>query len=119
KGKPVLVPLKYHKYALEAAGELNKGVMITIARDNKITYAVTKTADPAPVRETGESIGLDWGLVTLFTDSRGNQYGKSLYAWLKERDEELLNLTRALAVNKVKPSNSKRYKALNQRIREH
>lgn len=119
KGKPVLVPLNYHKYAREAAGELNRGVMVRVDKRGKVTYAVTKTSDPAPLRETGESIGLDWGLVTLFADSRGNQYGQSLYSWLKERDEELLALTRALAQNGVKPSNSKRYKAFNHRIREY
>ncbi len=118
KGKPTLVPIKLNKYTNKRTGQWNNGVQIII-RNNQAHYALTKTLPDTEPRETGADIGLDWGLVNLFTDSRGNQYGQALYSWLKERDQELTNLTSALQKQGVKPSQSKRYKMFNKRISEY
>ncbi len=118
KGKPVLIPLSLNDYAKARSGKWNNGAQISL-KNGHVTYTLTKTLPDADVRVEGADIGLDWGLVNLFTDSRGNQYGQALYSWLKDRDEELLALTRGLQKNGVKPSQSKRYQAFNQRIRQY
>lgn len=118
KGKPVLIPLKLSKYAKKRAGEWNNGAQITVHGDT-VRVTLTKTLPDAQPRTEGDTIGLDWGLVNLFTDSRGNQYGQTLYTWLKERDKELTTLTRNLQQHRIKPKQSTRYNNLNRRIREH
>jgi len=118
KGKPVLIPLSLNDYAKARSGKWNNGAQISL-KNGRVTYALTKTLPDADLRVDGDDIGLDWGLVNLFTDSRGNQYGQALYSWLKERDQELTNLTSALQKQGVKPSDSKRYKMFNKRISEY
>ena len=75
--------------------------------------------DNVPLRHDGKDIGIDWGLASLVATSEGQLLGLSLYPWLKERDQELLELTQSLQRQGIKPRSSRRYRALNRRIKQY
>ncbi|MCU1642758.1 MAG: putative transposase [Nocardia sp.] len=80
-------------------------------------FALVKKSAAAPARTGGASIGVDWGLVSMFTTSTGQILGQNLHTWLTERDSELTALTAQLQRHGLKPSKSARFRALNTRIR--
>lgn len=77
------------------------------------------TSPKATPRRTGEIIGVDWGVQSLFATSDGRLLGLGLYAWLSERDVELETLTKELNRSHIPCRESKRYRRLNKRIRDH
>lgn len=73
----------------------------------------------APLRQEGRDIGIDWGLTNLITTSEGQLLGLSLYPWLKERDQELVELTQSLQRQGIKPRSSRRFRSLQRRIKQY
>lgn len=70
KGNPVYIPLKnnpYYKKLLET-GEKVDFTQICL-RDKKLTVSPILAHDKAPLRTNEEELGLDFGLVTMFTTS--------------------------------------------------
>lgn len=88
-------------------------------QDGKLVIHRVVQKDSVPLRQEGKDIGIDWGLKNLITTSEGQLLGLSLYPWLKERDQELLELTRSLQRQGIKPRSSRRYRALNHRIKQY
>lgn len=73
-----------------------------------------------PIKDTrtqGDTLGLDWGMDCMFALSDGRLLGTQMFDWLKKRDAELTELTKALQKSGIKPSKSKRYRNLQRRIR--
>lgn len=123
KGDPVWLPLQTHHFAEEGPGDWTGLTQVTVDRDGSVTIKQVKSGGcikPRKVPENGcATLGLDRGIVTLFATSEGDLLGRSLYLWLKERDVELMELTKRLQKQGIKLSDSKRYKALQRRISEY
>lgn len=88
-------------------------------RDGNLVIHRVVEKPNAPLRQEGKDIGIDWGLNNLVATSDGQLLGLALYPWLKERDAELLTLTKSLQRQGIKPRSSKRYRALQRRIRQY
>lgn len=124
KHHPLYAPLDVHSDLTpylrpDSPRKLANQLQLRVNDDGTLTARLMTTQDPAPLRTEGDVIGLDWGMKSLFATSDGRLYGLKLFAWLKQRDEELTELTRALARARIPYKRSKRYRNLNRRIREY
>ncbi|KAA8816447.1 alkylhydroperoxidase [Bifidobacterium callitrichos] len=124
KGRPIHAPLDIHSdlnphLDPRDPETLANHLQIRFDEDGGMTVRLMTTQDKAEPRVQGDVIGLDWGLSSLFATSEGRLYGLRLFAWLQQRDEELLALTRDLARSNVGYRDSKRFRRLNKRIHDH
>ena len=121
KGSRIYIPVEKTSFYSESMSE-GKECSVTqlhLDRDGKLDIHRVVQKDNAPLRQEGKDIGIDWGLTSLVATSEGQLLGLSLYPWLKERDQELLELTQSLQRQGIKPRSSRRYRALNRRIRQY
>lgn len=120
KGKPIYLPLKRNPYLDNC---LKKGERLPFVQvrltDKTCTISAIVGYDKASLRSSTESIGLDFGMVAMFTTSDGERHGLSSFAKLKIWDEELLKLTKELQKQSVKLSTNERYNQLQQRIKSY
>lgn len=121
---PMWLPLDIHSdleqhLDPEDPETLANQLQVRINEDDTVTIHLMTTQPQTPERESGLTIGLDWGMKCLFATSEGRLYGLALYEWLRKRDEELARLTKELGHAHVSYKKSKRYRNLNRRIREH
>ena len=120
KGKPIYLPLKRNPYLDNC---LKKGERLPFVQvrltDKTCTISAIVGYDKAPLRSSTESIGLDFGMVAMFTTSDGERHGLSSFTKLKIWDEELLQLTKELQKQSIKLSTNKRYNQLQQRIKSY
>lgn len=116
---PVRIPLKRNPYAEKQGGQWRNFIQARLD-GNSYTVRLAKNIEPATATpHNNVTLGLDWGMVSLFTDSNENHYGRALHEWLKTIDEELLTLQKTLQTNRIKYCDSKRYLNLQHRIREY
>jgi putative transposase len=116
--RPVNIPLKSNNYFEEAPGKTSKHFTLQLEDGElKVTSLKTSEASTAPIGD--REVALDWGLLSLFASSEGDQYGKSIYEWLKNRDSELQSLQGQLQRLGIPLKSNKRYNKLNRRIREY
>jgi len=120
KGKPIYLPLKRNPYLDECLkkGERLPFVQVRIT-DKTCTISAIVEYDKAPLRPSTESIGLDFGMVSMFTTSDGERHGLSSFTKLKIWDKELLELTKDLQKQSIKFSTNERYVQLQQRIKSY
>lgn len=117
--KPVLLPLRENPY-LESYPGTEQLCQFTVDDWKGLRLRIVKRFEVDPITSsTDRVVGLDWGLKSLLTTSEGRQYGRRLYGWLLERDTELTELSKVLKKNGVKLNSSKRYRALNKRVRDY
>lgn len=120
KGKPIYLPLKRNPYLDNC---LKKGERLPFVQvrltDKTCTISAIVGYDKAPLRSSTESIGLDFGMVAMFTTSDGERHGLSSFTKLKIWDEELLELTKDLQKQSVKLSTNERYNQLQRRIKSY
>jgi transposase, IS605 orfB family len=120
KGKPIYLPLKRNPYLDDC---LKKGERLPFVQvrltDKTCTISAIVSYDKAPLRSSTESIGLDFGMVSMFTTSDGERHGLSSFTKLKIWDEELLALTKELQEQSIKLSTNKRYNQLQRRIKSY
>lgn len=120
KGKPIYLPLKRNPYLDDC---LKKGERLPFVQvrltDKTCTISAIVGHDKVPLRSSTESIGLDFGMVAMFTTSDGERHGLSSFTKLKIWDEELLALTKELQQQSIKLSTNKRYNHLQQRIKSY
>ena len=118
KGKPVHVPLKNNPYYMELlkTGERVPFVQVCL-KDGKLTVAPILAHDKSPLRINGEEIGLDFGMVTMFTTSTGERYGITTFNKLKIWDELLIKRTKELQAQGKKLKSDPYYNSLQSRIR--
>ena len=117
KGKPVYIPLKnnpYYKKLLET-GEKVDFTQICL-RDKKLTVSPILAHDKVPLRTNEEELGLDFGLVTMFTTSNGERHGIKTFTKLKIWDELLLARIKELQKEGKKLSSDPYYKDLQNKI---
>ena len=120
KGKPIYLPLKRNPYLDECLkkGERLPFVQVRIT-DKTCTISTIVGYDKAPLRPSTESIGLDFGMVSMFTTSDGERHGLSSFTKLKIWDKELLDLSKQLQKQSIKFSTNERYVHLQQRIKSY
>ena len=120
KRKPIYLPLKRNPYLDEC---LKKGERLPFVQvrltDKTCMISAIVGYDKAPLRSSTESIGLDFGMVAMFTTSDGERHGLSSFTKLKIWDEELLALSKDLQEQSIKLSTNARYVQLQQRIKSH
>ena len=120
KGKPIYLPLKRNPYLDDC---LKKGERLPFVQvrltDKTCTISAIVGYDKAPLRSSTESVGLDFGMVAMFTTSDGERHGLSSFTKLKIWDEELLQLTKDLQKQSIKLSTNERYNQLQQRIKSY
>ena len=120
KGKPIYLPLKRNPYLDNCLkkGERLPFVQVQIT-DKTCTISTLVGYDKAPLRSSTESIGLDFGMVAMFTTSDGERHGLSSFTKLKIWDEELLKLSKELQKQSIKLSTNERYVQLQRRIKSY
>lgn len=120
KRKPIYLPLKRNPYLDEC---LKKGERLPFVQvrltDKTCTISAIVGYNKAPLRSSTESIGLDFGMVAMFTTSDGERHGLSSFTKLKIWDEELLALAKELQKQSIKLSTNERYIQLQQRIKSY
>ena len=120
KGKPIYLPLKRNPYLDDC---LKKGERLPFVQvrltDKTCTISAIVSYDKAPLRSPTESIGLDFGMVAMFTTSDGERHGLSSFTKLKIWDEELLALTKDLQQQSIKLTTNARYVQLQRRIKSY
>ena len=120
KGKPIYLPLKRNPYLDDCLkkGERLPFVQVRLTDKTCIISAIVGY-DKAPLRISTESIGLDFGMVSMFTTSDGERHGLSSFTKLKIWDKELLELSKSLQKHSIKFSTNERYVQLQQRIKSY
>ena len=120
KGKPIYLPLKRNLYLDERLkkGERLPFVQVRIT-DKTCMISAIVGYDKAPLRPSTESIGLDFGMVSMFTTSDGERHGLTSFTKLKIWDKELLDLSKNLQQQSIKFSTNERYVQLQQRIKSY
>ena len=120
KGKPIYLPLKRNPYLDDCLkrGERLPFVQVRLT-DKTCTISAIVGYDKALLRSSTESIGLDFGMVSMFTTSDGERHGLSSFTKLKIWDEELLKLTKELQQQSIRLSTNARYNQLQRRIKSY
>ena len=121
KGTRIVLPVEktsYFKSEMAKGKECNV-TQLHLDRDGNLVVHRVVEKPNVPLRQEGKDIGLDWGLNNLVATTDGQLLGLALYPWLQQRDEELLALTKSLQRQGIKPRSSRRYRALNRRIRNY
>ena len=118
KGEPVYIPLKNNPYYKEllATGEKVDFTQVCL-REGRLTVSPILSHNKVPLRTNKKELGLDFGLVTMFTTSTGERHGIKTFTKLKIWDELLLARTKELQKQGKKLSSDPYYKALQSKIR--
>ena len=120
KGKPIYLPLKRNPYLDECLKKGERLPFVQVRLTDKIcTISAIVGYDKAQLRSSTESIGLDFGMVAMFTTSDGERHGLSSFTKLKIWDEELLELTKELQKQSIKLTTNDRYVQLQRRIKSY
>lgn len=120
KGKPIYLPLNRNPYLDECLMKGNRKPFVQLRLDGKkcVISAIVEY-DKAPLRPSDSSLGLDFGMVSMFTTSDGEQHGLTSFTKLKIWDEELLVLTKELQENGIRFKSNARYVQLQNRIQSY
>ena len=118
KRKPVYIPLKnnpYYKELLKTSEQVN--FVQVCLRDNKLIVSPILAHDKTPLRTNEEEIGLDFGMITMFTTSNGERHGIKTFTKLKIWDELLLVRTKELQKQGKRLTSDPYYKSLQSKIK--
>lgn len=120
KGKPIYLPLNRNPYLDECLTNGVRKPFVQLRLDGKkCVISVIVEYDKAPLRPSDSSLGLDFGMVSMFTISDGEQHGLTSFAKLKIWDEELIGLTKELQEKGIKFKSNERYVQLQNRIQSY
>ncbi len=118
KYKTICIPLKNNPYydRLLATGKRVHFVQIAL-KEGKLTVSPILAHNKVPLRTNSDELGLDFGMVTMFTTSNGERHGITTFTKLKIWDELLLARTKELQAQGIKLSSDPYYNSLQSRIR--
>lgn len=118
KGKPVYIPLKNNPYymGLLKTGERVPFVQVGL-KDGKLTVSPILAHEKSPLRTDDSEIGLDFGMVTMFTTSNGERHGITSFNKLKIWDEILLKKTKELQAQGKPFKSDPTYNSIQSKIR--
>lgn len=120
KGKPIYLPLNRNPYLDECLTKGTRKPFVQLRLDDKkcVISAIVEY-DKVPLRSTDSSLGLDFGMVSMFTTSDDEQHGLTSFAKLKIWDEELIVLTKELQEKGIRFKSNARYIQLQNRIKSY
>jgi putative transposase len=98
RGHPVLIPVKDNRFFARRrrGGRLLNHIQLSLKGDTlSVSPVIEKPC--APLREDGDVIAFDWGLVSLFTLPDGRMLGRPALAELKRLDTMLMNRVKELS----------------------
>lgn len=121
RGTRIALPVERTSYfnAKVLEGKECRVTQLHLDHDGRLVIHRVVEKTNVPIRQEGKDIGIDWGLNNLVATTDGQLLGLALYPWLKERDEELLALTKSLQRQGIKPRSSRRFRSLQRRIRQY
>ena len=118
-GHDISIPIVNNPYVLEKFFEAHKvstTAKIVVDRDGKLhIHQPMEFANP-PMRKTGDTLGIDWGLINTISTSDGRTLGRDLYPWLKKIDTQVMQLQSRLQRQGVKLHQSTRFRRFQHRI---
>lgn len=118
-GHDISIPIVNNPYVLEKFSEAHKvstTAKIVIDRDGDLhIHQPMEFANPS-MRKTGDTLGIDWGLVNTISTSDGRTLGRDLYPWLKKIDAQVTQLQSRLQRQGMKPHQSTRFRRFQHRI---
>lgn len=119
RGKRVLLPLTHNSYLEHELkkGKLNKQVQIKFKEDGTIAVSPIIEQETSQLRTEGEALGLDWGMVNLFTTSDGRRLGGKMLQKLRIYDKLLMEIQAELQRNNESLKTNPEYQSLQSKIR--
>lgn len=119
KGKRVLLPLSRNHYLEQELkkGKLNKQVQVKFKEDGTITVSPIVEQETTKLRTEGDALGLDWGMVNLFTTSDGRRLGGKILQKLRIYDKLLMEIQKELQQKKEPLKKNPEYQRLQSKIR--
>ena len=119
KGKRVLLPLTRNSYLEQELkkGRLNKQVQVKFKEDGTIAISPIIEQETIELRTEGEALGLDWGMVNLFTTSDGRRLGGKMLQKLRIYDKLLMQIQAELQQDKQSLKTNPEYQRLQSKIR--
>lgn len=118
-GHDISIPIVNNPYVLTKISEahkVSKTAKIVVDRDGNLhIHQPMEFANP-PMRENGETVGIDWGLVNTIATSDGRTFGRDLYPWLKKVDAQVTQLQARLQQQGIAPHESTRFRRFQHRI---
>ncbi|QWK20503.1 MAG: transposase [Hydrogenobacter thermophilus] len=115
KGNPVYVPVSLHEYFEKREGSLTQVVQITEEGEG-IKVRLVKDVFQREYEGKG-AIALDFGMNILFATDGGDLMGREFYRRVEEYAKKIDELERNLKRQGIKPSKSRRYRRLQERLR--
>lgn len=119
KGKRVLLPLTRNSYLEHELkkGKLNKQVQVKFNEDGTIAVSPIIEQETIELRTKGKALGLDWGMVSLFTTSDGRRLGGKMLQKLRIYDKLLMEIQAELQQNNEPLKTNPEYQRLQSKIR--
>lgn len=119
KGKRVLLPLTRNSYLEQELrkGKLNKQVQVKFKENGTIAVSPIIEQETAELRTEGEDLGLDWGMVNLFTTSDGRRLGGKMLQKLRIYDKLLMQIQAELQQSNQSLKTNPEYQRLQSKIR--
>ena len=119
KGKRVLLPLTRNSYLEQELkkGRLNKQVQVKFKEDGTIAVSPIIEQETIELRTKGDALGLDWGMVNLFTTSDGRRLGGKMLQKLRIYDKLLMEIQAELQRKNESLKTNPEYQRLQSKIR--
>jgi putative transposase len=118
KGKPILLPIKAHKFFNDKRGTVKKFVQFNLTQENILEVVLLKALEKENYRPKTEKIALDLGLNTLFASNYGDMFGRGFSKLIKKYDGFITLLAKNRQKQKLKTA-SKRYKKLVSKLKNY
>lgn len=119
KGDVARIPLRAHRHFRDAPGEVCDFVQLNVLKDGSLQFVLQKKSPVAPPCLHGVRLGLDWGMKSLFATSDGRLFGVGAMPHLRELDRQALDLAKSLQRQGIRLKTNRRYRNLQQRMREY
>lgn len=114
----LLIPLGRNRHESAAPGERRNFLQVSVS-DRDVIYRVVRNRAKAKIRRPKDPkvLGVDWGMCSMASTSDGRRLGTAVHTWLVARDQELMALEAALRRQGIRPTDSRRYRRFQGRIR--
>lgn len=119
KGHPVLIPLEKNSYhdANMAMSEERRSIQLSV-KEGRVTVGIVREEPDAELRAERDTIGLDWGICSMFATSDGRLYGRVFMDWLRDADEQIEHRRAECVKLRIPLKTDPEYQRLNKRVRD-
>lgn len=121
KGKRVMLPLIHNPYVEKELkkGKLNKQIQLTFKENGSVQVSLVLEQQVVEMRTSGSALGLDWGMVNLFTTSDGRRLGTKMLQKLRVYDKLLMEIQAELQKENKSLKRNPEYQHLQSKIRHY